>query len=236
MSLLGFSSSEIDRLFAFRSPCVSREAIERSRTAETTTVCGVRRMYECLTGYPYLARGAWVASKAHAGYWVPSESYGDDKTPNYDRLISVGQIFNLLDLLRPMATVQPVESSGTRYPMPRGAYGLAYPQCEIAVRAGGRLAWLIISQEIAGRVHAFVFDRFNVDGDEEPRPRGLYRIRRSYARLLVEAAGPLRNAPSECRPENGVEGLAGETPGPIGATTSAVGSEPTAPATDPEEG
>lgn len=236
MSLLGFPSSKIDRLFAFRSPYMSREEIECSRTAETTTVFGVQRVYESLTHYPYLARGAWVASKAHAGYWVPSESYGDDKTPNYDRLINLGQILTLLDLLRPLSTVQPIDLSGTRYPRPLGAYGLAYPQCEIAVRAGGRLAWLIISQEIAGRVHAFVFDRFNVDGDEEPRPRGLYRIRRSYARLLVEAAGPLRNAPCECRPENGVEGLAGETPGPIGATTSAVGSEPTAPATDPEEG
>lgn len=212
MSLLGFPSSEIDRLFAFRSPCVSREAIERSRTAETTTVYGVRRMYECLTGYPYLARGAWVASKAHAGYWVPSESYGDDKTPNYDRLISVGQIFNLLDLLRPLGTVQPIDLSGTRYPRPRGAYGLAYPQCEIAVRAGGRLAWLIIGQEIAGRVYAFVFDRFNVDGGEELRPRGLYRIRSSYARLLVAAAGPLRNAPSECRSDNGAGELSDEAP------------------------
>lgn len=235
MNLLGFPSGEIDRLYAFRSPYMSREEIERSRTAETTAVFGVQRVFESLTHYPYLARGAWVASKAHAGYWVPCETCGDEQTPNYDRLISVGQIFNLLDLLRPLATVQPVGSSGTRYPMPRGAYGLAYPRCEIAVRAGERLAWLIIGQEIDGRVYALVFDRFKVDGDELC-PRGLYRIRRSYARLLVKAAGPLRNAPSEYRSDNGVEELSSEAPGEIGATTSGQGSEETLPVTDPERG
>lgn len=236
MNLLDFPISEIDRLFAFRSPCVSREQIEGSLNAETTTVYGVKRIYEFLTGYPYLARGAWVASKAHAGYWVPSESYGDEPvTPNYDRLINLGQIFTLLDLLRPVATVPPVDLSGMTYPRPLGAYGLAYPQCEIAVQAGERLAWLIVGQEIAGRVHAFVFDRFNVDGDES-RPRGLYRIRRSYARLLVQAAGPLRNAPSECRSESGVEGLSDEAADQIRATTSGVESEETWPVADPERG
>lgn len=133
MYLLGFPSSEIDRLFAFRSPHTSREDIERSHTVETTTVYGVGRILECLTQYPYLVRGAWMATKAHVSYWVPSKSCDGRKTPDYDRLISVGQIFNLLDLLRPLGTVQPVASSGTRYPMPRGAYGLACPRCEIAV-------------------------------------------------------------------------------------------------------
>lgn len=167
--MLGFPSSEIDRLFAFRSPCISCEEIERSRTMDTTTSYGAGRVYECLIRYPYLVNGAWVASKAHAGYWVPCESYDGRKTPDYDRLISVGQIFNLLDLLRPLGTVQPVASSGTRYPMPRGAYGLACPRCEIAMRGDERLVWLIIGQEIAGRVHAFVFDGFSGD-DEEPCP------------------------------------------------------------------
>lgn len=101
------------------------------------------------------------------------------------------------------------------------------------MRGDERLAWLIIGQEIAGRVHAFVFDGFSGD-DEEPCPQGLYRIRRSYARLLVQATGPLPDAPPEWPPGN-KEAVADETLSRNSAATTGVGSEQTPPA-DPETG